>query len=666
MIRPIGVFVLAVSPWLSGTVSPAQIAQPVSATVPNAPVSQGSEGITTIHARTNLVIVDVVVTDSKQNPVHNLSASDFSLFENNKPQQIKSFEEHSALPAADLANLAPTPKLPPGLFTNKPTAPSQGPVNILLLDYLNTPLSVQPYARQQLIDYLNKTPPGTRIAIFAISTNLVMLQGFTSDPAVLKAALTSKKGTPQASDILTSPVNGGPQGNTVLSDNFSSIAIEPGVELANILRAQALETAFEQDLRAKITLGAFDSLSRYLVGIPGRKNVIWFSGSFPLSLEPNPNLADAFDSVVRNDDEIRKTDNLLTRAQVAVYPVDARGVFSDPSQGAMNGASTPPPVLAGTSVMAGDSASADANSQMDFLQQTAQEHETMFAMAEDTGGHAFVNTNNLTQAVKQAIENGSNYYTLTYSPSNPQWDGRFRAIKVKVEQSGVKLSYRKGYYADDPNDRNRVIAQSAALTPNRPTTMVSAMIHGGPDPTEILFTTRIRPASAPPQETALASNAVNPKVPVHGPFQQYGVDLTPDPRSVNCPAGADGNHRCALEVATYVYDHDGTLLVTADAVVRANVSPANYAKMKGDGETKGMGLAFHQQISVPVHGEYYLRTAIHDLVSDKVGAVEVPVAAVARLKPLTIPPPPPPVVAPVAAPVSVPVTKPAEPATTPN
>ena len=78
---------------------------------------------------------------------------------------------------------------------------------------LNTPLTYQPYARQQLMDYLNKAAPGTRIAIFAISTQLVMLQGFSSDPEVLKAALTSKAGAPQPSSILTNSMYGGVEGN---------------------------------------------------------------------------------------------------------------------------------------------------------------------------------------------------------------------------------------------------------------------------------------------------------------------------------------------------------------------------------------------------------------------------------------------------------------------
>ncbi len=165
----------------------------------------------------------------------------------------------------------------------------------------------------------------------------------------------------------------------------------------------------------------------------------------------------------------------------------------------------------------------------------------MFAMAEDTGGEAFVNTNNLTQAVTKAVEDGSNYYTLTYSPTNPQWDGRFRAIKVKVEeQPGLKLSYRNGYFADDPNDRSKVVAGETAMASGPANTMVTAMMHGGPDPAEILFKVRIRPAAAPPEETPLANNQTNPdpKVKVEGPFKEYGVDLVPDAHAVSCPLDA--------------------------------------------------------------------------------------------------------------------------------
>ena len=585
---------------------------------------QNTSQITTIRTYSNLVVVDVVVNDSQGNPVHGLKASSFSLMENNKPQSLRHFEEHSEVPATDI-QLAPEPKLPPGLFTNKTPAPVNGPVNILLLDYLNTPLASQPSARKQLIDYLDHAPPGTRIAIFALTTRLVMLQGFTSDMGALKAALTSKKGAPQASDILSDPINGGPITDTTLSQAMSSspTAVEGMLTqetVDSVSRFQALATSFQQDMIAKYTLNAFDMLARYLVGIPGRKNVIWFSGGFPLDVEPDATSANPNDSVVRNDDELRKTDNLLTRAQVAVYPVDARGLTTDPSLNFANSL---------TNVDANSGAAA-ASSYNSYLTEIAQEHETMEAMAEDTGGTPFYNTNGLTQAVQKAIKNGSNYYTLTYSPNDTTWDERFRSIKIKVDQPGVKLSYRNGYYAVDPNDRNKLSAQSAATAMVQPTTMATAMMHGGPDPAEILFKVRIRPADTPPEPTPLKTNKTNPdpSVKVEGPYKEYGVDLVPDPHAVSCRQEASGDRHCAIEVWTYVYDRDGQLLVTVGNRIYTHLTPADYVKLLAG------GMWFHQQISVPVKGEHYLRTAIHDMVSDKVGAVEIPVAAIARLEPL--------------------------------
>ncbi|HUD23417.1 MAG TPA: VWA domain-containing protein [Acidobacteriaceae bacterium] len=591
-----------------------QAATTEAAAAPRGNQVQSAAQVATLRAFSNLVVIDVVVTDSSKNPVHGLKAADFTLMENGKPQTIRHFEEHKLGPAVNQVALAP--KLPAGLFSNISPAPTNGPVNVLLLDYLNTPLTVQPQARKQLLDYLDKAPAGTRIAIFGMTTHLYMLQGFTSDMAVLKAALGAKKGLPQVSDILTDPVNGGPMGTTAFEDAASQYTDATQEMLDDQARADAQITSEEQNNRMLYTLNSFDQLARYLVGIPGRKNVIWYSASFPMDVEPNVNEADPNDSVIRNDEAVRKMDNLLTRAQIAVYPVDARGLMTDSTYDISNSL--------------GDAGTNQAGT-MGFNNQTAQEHSTMDAMAEDTGGEAFYNTNGLTSAVGKAIEEGSNYYTLSYTPSNVQWDERFRTIKVKVDNPSAKnVSYRNGYYAIDPNDRNKLNASGAATALATPTTMLTAMMHGGPDAAQILFKVRIRPASTPPEEAVIQSNRTNPdpKVKVEGPFKEYGVDLVPDPNAVNCSLDANGNHHCALEIWSYVYDRDGKLLVTTGNRVFRMLTPADYKTLLSG------GMAFHQEISVPVKGQYYLRTAIHDMVSDRVGTVEIPIAQVAKLEPL--------------------------------
>lgn len=106
------------------------------------------------------------------------------------------------------------------------------------------------------------------------------------------------------------------------------------------------------------------------------------------------------------------------------------------------------------------------------------------------------------------------------------------------------------------------------------------------------------------------------------------MDLVPDPHAVSCRADPNGNRHCSIEVWTFVYNTDGQKLITASNRLHTMLTPADYAKLLTG------GMAFHQEVSVPVKGNYFLRTAIHDMVSDRVGAVEIPVAAVARLEPL--------------------------------
>jgi VWFA-related protein len=537
------------------------------------------------------------------------------------------------------------PKLPPGLFSNQLPAPDNGPVNVLLLDYLNTPLTAHLRLRAQLIDFLKKAPPGTRIAIIGLSNGLTMLQGFTSDKQVLEGALTSKEGLPRVSNILEHPVIGGTDDDTTISDNlfqgqtqFNNDGVQAVFDA--VKRFEEMRTADNQIQRVLDTLSAFNQLARYLVAIPGRKNVIWFSAGFPLDIQPDldsvnhPNMGASF------DEDLRKTDNLLTQAQIAVYPIDVEGVVTDPSMDMTNPSPTLaqlcPPISQQLAVLNGGGGSGTcgaqaAQAQMAFLKQQAQQHLTMEAMAEETGGKAFYNTNDLTSAIRTATASGSNYYTLSYSPGNQVWDERFRSIKLKVDEPGVVLSYRQGYYAVDPENAHRTVAQGSAMVLQPPTTMATAMLHGGPEGSQILFKARIRPSSDVPSTTVLAADQSSPDVKVKGPFKAYGVDLVPDLKAVNCDLESDGNRHCALEFWTFVYNAEGEKLISASDRFQTKLTPTAYAKLLSG------GMAFHQEISVPVKGRYFLRTAIHDLNSDRVGTLEIPVSAVANLAPLKIP-----------------------------
>jgi VWFA-related protein len=575
--------------------------------------------VTTLKASSRLVVVDVVVTDYKGNPIHNLKQSDFTLLEKGQPQTISHFEEHASLAGAP-QKIASMPKLEPGTFTNYSPAPVDGALNILLLDSLNTPMQDQTVVRDQIMKYLKTARPGTRMAIFGLNQRLHLLQGFTSDPELLRQVVEGKKNLPQASALMDHPVSGDTIGQDSLTDTMSDmLGNSPGAAavIANMQQFEAQQAAFQTMLRTEYTLDALNQLGRYLSGLPGRKNLIWFSGSFPIDILPDGDLSDPFAIAATFEDEFRETTNLLARSQVAVYPIDARGLFVNPVYSASN---------AGAKYA--HNPQAFGTDQTRFFNKTANEHSTMMEMAGDTGGKAFVNTNGLKEAVDKAVDAGANYYTLTYQPTNKNWNGDYRKIQVKMGAPGYTLAYRQGYYADDPDapptKKNANTAAATATTTFNP--MAVAMGWGGPDPTEILFTATVLPATGAPEPTIPATVQLQPKV--GGPYRRYVVAFSALGKDISAPATPDGGHHINVEFVTFVYNSDGALIATTGKQIAADINDAHYKAMLKS------GVQYRQEISVPVKGEYFLRIGIHDLATDHVGAIEVPVDKVSRLKPL--------------------------------
>jgi VWFA-related protein len=600
---------------------------------------------TTIRTTADLVVVDVTVSDAQQNPVHHLGATDFTVLEDGHPQAIKVFEEHAASAPAPMP---PIPKLDPGTFTNYSPVPVNSAIDILLFDKLNTPMNAQTEVRNEVLKFLRETPAGARIAIFSLTTELKLLQGFTSDPSVLRALVEGKKDNQSASSLMSDALNGDQPG----ADDEQMMSMEAALGnmpnkatvLANLKQFEAEQQSHELQLRARFTLDALNLLARYMSNLPGRKNLIWFSGSFPISILPDPSLQNPFAVVASSEDEFRETVDLMARSQVAVYPIDARGLMVEPMLNASNSgrADGGSPgdanrftlqtrggrdTLSPNDQPTGDNETMMGQNAIKFFRQTAEEHDTMEQMAEATGGKAFMNANNLKAAVEKAIDVGSNYYTIAYSPTNHNWNGSYRRIEVKVDQPKVALAYRRGYFADDPSTPARhteVKSEKNALPPYD--AMRAAMLRGAPDPTQIVFAANVRlstddeePAVAPGNE---AANKFN------GPYRRYTVEFRVSPRSIDCAATPDGKHHCTLDFASILYDVDGALLNSQTNSIRVNLSSAQFASALNS------FFSYRQQISVPVKGEYYLRVGLRDAAADRVGALELPVAEVARLKPI--------------------------------
>jgi VWFA-related protein len=288
------------------------------------------------------------------------------------------------------------------------------------MDALNTKLTDQAFVKSETLAYLKSLTPGTRVAIMTLSNQLRVLQGFTQDGAILSAAVKSKNNRQLPSPLL----------NSDLDDSIDTVSDMITAGTATALQEFSNETnAFQTNMRNQMTLEALDQIAGYLATIPGRKNLIWFTAGIPLQMFPQGGVNDLA-TMTDYTKDLRKTTDLLTAAQIAVYPIDAQGLH-----GNMQGSAT----SAGSGFANGNGGAKMAASNLAFLEKTGAEQLSMVAIAEATGGVAYFNTNGLKEAIAKAVDNGANYYTLSYVPPIPKYDGAFHKITVKVDHPGAKF-----------------------------------------------------------------------------------------------------------------------------------------------------------------------------------------------------------------------------------
>jgi hypothetical protein len=366
-----------------------------------------------------------------------------------------------------------------------------------------------------------------------------------------------------------------------------------------------------------MTLDALDQIAAYLSTIPGRKNLIWFTSGMPLQVLPNGtdgNLALMTDYTR----ELRRTTDLLTAAQIAVYPVDAQGLH-----GSMEHSAT----RAGSGFANGRGGQNAAAQDLAFLERTANEQLSMVAVAEATGGAAYFNTNGLGDAVAKAVANGANYYTLAYAPPKPAYDGAFHKITVKTDLPKVHLAYRSGYYSDDVT-HNLIAASSAspsaagsASTVSDPNSnyMAASMRRGVPNSTQILFDVKVEPLAAginPPGTSALGT--LNPKLEGK-PLKRYEFNYIFPGRQIQFADSADHIHKGSLQFQVAAYDVQGTLLNSISQTVDLPLSQEMYNKLQR------APFQFSQALDLPP-GDIFLRMGIRDQTSDRIGTLEIPLS----------------------------------------
>lgn len=579
-------------------------------TILHSPLSQGQSAATdpngpiVFHTNARTVVVDVVVSGRNGQPIQGLPKENFLVAEDGHPQTIITFEEHTAQPSVQAA----VPELPPNVFTNVPRVKSADSVTILLLDSLNTPPDDQRTVRDQMLKYVQGLQPGSPIAIFALGKRLRLIQEFTADPALLAQTLSRQKGgasmvKPESELLadqrtLTEPGEAKELGSSVASAAF----------LGPLFAGQ---TTSQTDDQVKATLEALQELARYLTAVPGRKNVMWVSAAFPLAILPDPNLNTPFSSsfsTARNyQDEVRKTDTLLAAAQVAIYPIAAKGLVTN-SQNIEGAAKTPESVE---------------------MEQIASQHDTrarnperatMDQIASETGGIAFYDTNGLNETLVRVTNQGSHFYTLTYTPTNPEQDRKYRKIEVKLSTQKYQLTYRPGYYAAG----GKVTPARAGDHP-----LLSFMRPGMPDSSQIRFTLKIQPETALPASGALETANEGDKNPtpagdnrkLKGPLTRYTVELGVPARDLILDTASDGARRGGLESMLVVYDQDGKPQNWTLRHFDLHWDAAHYESIQAH------GIHLRLEVDVPKSG-VYLRCGVYDQLSNQTGTLEIPLGSI--------------------------------------
>jgi VWFA-related protein len=386
-----------------------------------------------IRTTTRLVQVNVIVTKHGA-PVPGLKKEDFQVFDDGKRQEIRQFSEdtRAILPSAA------TP-LPPGTFTNQLEQRSGTPaaVTAILLDGVNTRFSDQTYARKQVVAFLRQIQAEDRVAIYTLdSRGLRVLHDYTTDSSDLVAKLAKYQGD-IAPDVT---------GTSDLIDPLGGWLGSGG---------DSYERTFFLNNRILQTLHAIEFIADNLAPLPGRKNLIWVSSAFPLQVGflssggggragggrsgPAGMIPSSFPREQQTwTADADKAIRALNNANLAIYPVDARGLVA--------------------------SASARVASR------TYRNQATMEELAARTGGRAFTNTNNIAGAIRTAVEDSSVTYTLGFYPQNDKFDNSFHNLKVKlVDFPHLDLRYRKGYLdqSTPPQDEGlrRAALRDAVLSP---------------------------------------------------------------------------------------------------------------------------------------------------------------------------------------------------------
>jgi VWFA-related protein len=368
----------------------------------------------TFHAEAEMVLVNVTVRDKSGKFVRNLKPEEFEVKEDGKPQRMISFdiENTDALPATDVAQAKPFDAQPSVGDSATSTTPSAAAAAeqfkdrrliVLFFDLSAMEPDEIDHAATAAQNYVDKQMlPADLVSVVSLGSSLQVDQDFTADRAVLKKTLHAfSAGSGQGFEEGST---GTTEGTPDTGQSFTVDDTEYNI--------------FNTDRR----LEALRSVAEKLSHISQKKSLIYFSSGMDRT-------------GIENQSELRAAINAAVRSNLAIYTLDIRGLQALVVGGEAQNAS-----LRGTSPYSGQAT-------LNALNSNFTTQESLVTLASDTGGRAFLDSNDFSKVFKGVQDDTSTYYVLGYHSTNHARDGHYRRITVSVKQPGVKVDYRRGYYA---------------------------------------------------------------------------------------------------------------------------------------------------------------------------------------------------------------------------
>ena len=538
----------------------------------------------TVKKTTRLVVTNVIVRDKSGNPVRGLKSSDFVISENGKKQNVGVF---AFLDNSVPEKSEPPKSLPPNMLTNRPTVPiGDGRATVLLIDRLNTTREEQGTTRDQLLRFIELYDSVRPIAIFSLGIQLGMLQDFTTDKHALMTAL-------QKFQPSTSP------GSEEARWAYDLPAPSSAQGAAAVLRKLTDMQDARIDLRAGYTVSGLRGLAQLISEYPGRKSVVWLSSSFPINLGVESLVSDRVAAAgdpfyeipeIRKqyDLQVQSLGNFLANNNVALYTVDTH-LLGTP--GTSPGDTGPGFTAADTmrSTFGTPLSGADVQDELAKHSQRMQANQaTMKLLADETGGRAYINRNDMDAQVKKAVDDGSVYYTIGYYAA-AKFDGSFRKIQISIPHHDYDMTYRKGYFATDYSESPGEQKESTQR-------MLAALKLGMVPSTELLFN-----ATMVPQDGHMV--------------MKFALDMD----RVDFSEEAAGARQGQFDVAAVFYQ-DGKAVQSDEFTLNVKLPEKAYRRALSTG-----GITISRPMSV-AKGTYTVRLAVRDLHTGRIGSLEAPIA----------------------------------------